>query len=359
MPKSTRIHLFVAVVVASSISCSDIVAVPEAPRQISPNRIASRIRALPNYAHFGPSGATFFKNKLYVSSNIGLFVLGPSGVETLYSWVEQDDVVEGPWGDPAGGSLWIQHAHDNSLARFDGTSWRRVSMPRPAEGYTRGDVLTGFLGIGTSNGFWLVGGGHAWRFGAQHNSWTQEPEPRMPPYSAIRSIAPGTASMSYVVREGLEVIPPSTYAVYDRGNQWARAELPGKIDFGATVIGDAGVYIRAKDGRLFFAGHDSVDVLATPGMCEAIAQASSGQLVASFVGQGIFVFDHGQWIRKLPYPYSTGEGEHWAYLAESNGQFAYATTSVPHYQSGDKFTYSGSNAIWVQRGERLEQVSLP
>src|SRR6266404_4035845 len=310
----------------ASFSRSDL---PAASRLLSANQILPTIRRLPKDVPFSLSGMAFFKGKLYVSSNVGLLVVSGAKPEGLYSWIKRDDVIEGPWLDIANDTLWIQHAHDDSLYRFDGSAWHRVELPVPPNGFTRGDVLTGFLGISTPTAFWLVGGGHVWRFQREGESWVPEAEPPAPEYSAIRAIAPLSSSMLYVVREGTEVTPPSKYAVYDRENNWAREGLSEKMDFGGVVPSTEGVYVRATDGTLFLIRPGNVEIVETPGRCEAIAQTSKGKLLASFVDRGIFVHEDGKWNLRAPYPYGKQEGEHWAYLAESNGQIAYATDSVP------------------------------
>jgi hypothetical protein len=167
--------------------------------------------------------------------------------------------------------------------------------------------------------------------------------------------------MLYVVREGIDTGSPSRYAVYDRENDWARQNLSEKMqfpyEFGGAVTTAGGAYVRATDGRLFQIDSKKVQVLETPGRCEAIAQTSAGKLIASFVDRGIFHLDKGRWELKAAHPYGPQEGRHWAFLAESNGQIAYATTSLPQNQSG-KTVYRGSTALWILRAGKLERVAL-
>ncbi len=328
-----------------------------APQAFSGDQIAETIRALPKDAHFSLSGVAFFKDKLYVSTNVGLLVLDGGKPETLYKWRPNDDVVEGPWVDVANDALWIRHVHYGTLGRFDGTSWHRVGLPVPPEGYSRGDMLDGFLGIGSPTAFWLVGGNAVWRFQVAGDSWVLEPRPPAPQYSATRAVAPSSAAMLYVVREGFEGTWHSRYAVYDREDRWARQSLSEEMEFGGAITTREGAYVRAKDGRLFVIGPNTVRIIETPGQCEAIAQTSTGRLLASFVDRGIFLLDNDLWDLQAAYPYGQQEGEHWAYLTESDGQIAYATSSVPQLEEG-RTVYSGSVALWVQRAGELEQVIL-
>src|SRR6266404_5574929 len=190
----------------ASFSRSDL---PAASRLLSANQIIPTIRRLPKDVPFGLGGVAFFKGKLYVSSNVGLLVVNGAKPEGFYSWIKRDDVIEGPWVDKANDALWIQHAHDDSLYRFDGSTWHRVELPSPPDGFTRGDILTGFLGISTPTAFWLVGGGHVWRLHSDRASWVTEPQPPAPKYSAIRAVAALDSSLLYIVREESEITPPS------------------------------------------------------------------------------------------------------------------------------------------------------
>lgn len=332
-------------------------AVPVVPRSVSVDQIPAVIRALRADAPFAPSGAAFFKDKLYVSTNIGLLVVNGTRAETLYKWFPGDDVISGPWVDIANDALWIHHAHDNYLRRFDGNSWRLVTPPV----YRRGGSITIARGIGSSTAFWLVFGGHVWRFRVGDPSWVLEPRPPAPQYSETEAVAPLGASMLYVVREGSDIGSPRRYAVYNRENNWARQTLAEKMlfpyEFGGLVTTPEGAYVRSQDGRLFLLGPNTVRILDTPGRCEAIARTSAGKLLASFVDRGIYVLDSGRWELKAAYPYAPQEGKHWAFLAESNGDVAYATDSARKHQEG-KTIYTRPAVIWVVRAGKLERVML-
>lgn len=354
MRKRASIHLIgVLVLFLELAGC----AVPAVPRSVSVDQIPATIRALPSYAPFSPSGAAFFKGKLYVSTNIGLLVVNGAKPETLYKWIPRDDVISGPWVDIANDALWIHHAHDNYLRRFDGTAWRLVTPPV----YRGSGSITIVRGISSPTAFWLVVGGHVWRYQDAEPSWVPEPRPPAPKYSGTEAIAPLGASMLYVVREGSELDWRSRYAIYDRENNWARQTLPEKMrlpyESGGVVTTPEGAYIRARDGRLFLIGTKHVQILETPGRCEAIAQTSTGKLLASFVDRGIFLLDNGRWELKAAYPYGPQEGERRAFLAAASGQIAYATTSASKRQSGE-ITYSSPAALWILRAGRLERVML-
>ena len=332
-------------------------AVPLVPRSVPADQIPAVIRALPAHAPFAPSGAAFFKDKLYVSTNVGLLVINGTRPEALYKWFPSDDVVSGPWVDMANDALWIHHVHDNYLRRFDGTSWRLVTPPV----YRRSGSITIARGIGSPSAFWLLFGGHVWRFRAGDPAWILEPRPPAPQYSQTQAVAPFGTSMLYVVAEGIDIGSPRTYAVYDRENNWARQTLAEKMQFpiesGGLVMTAEGAYVRARDGRLFLIVPNSVRLVDSPGRCEAIARTSAGKLLASFVDRGIYLLDDGRWQLKAAYPYGPQQERHWAYLAESNGDIAYATDSAWKYQERQTI-YTRPAVIWVLRAGKLERVML-
>jgi len=65
-----------------------------------------------------------------------------------------------------------------------------------------------------------------------------------------------------------------------------------------------------------------------------------------------------QWTKLLDYPNDVVPGEHWAYLAEEEGVVAFTTTAVPQLQNNNKFTYSGTTALWVSAGTQWVRAAL-
>lgn len=141
------------------------------PNVVPPQSIPPIIKDLPANVGFGYSGLTFFNGKLYATSNIGLLEYEGTTLSRLYKWREKDDVISGPWLDQANNSLWAFHNGINKLIRFDGKSWTLMDLPRPEDGYSRGDMLMGFRGISSNHAFWLQGGGIAWQWDAGKKAW--------------------------------------------------------------------------------------------------------------------------------------------------------------------------------------------
>lgn len=338
------------------------------PIKISPEEVRLRIDLLPKYAHFGvSSGLAFYKGKLYASSNVGLLVVAGEALEGALQWFPSDDVVEGPFSDPVRDALWIQHGHTNLLWRLDSAGWHREGLPSPPTGrYTRGDVMEGFLGMSDAHEFWLVGAGHAWRWQPE-GAWALEPQPPAPQFSAVRGVARVAGSLLYVVREGIQFFPfQPDNAVYNRERAWARTPLK-KMDVKQVVVAGNSAFVRSGEGDLFQLTDRTAIPLMTGGPCEAITRASDGTLLASFRGRGIYTLMGTEWRFKMADPFGAEEGEHWAYLAESAGKIAYATSSVPHSvprpDSASPFgrpewRYSGSDSLWISDGGMLHRVRL-
>jgi hypothetical protein len=118
--------------------------------------------------------------------------------------------------------------------------------------------------------------------------------------------------------------------------------------------------LRTGDGQLRWASRAGVSELKALGRCDAVTTTTAGKLLASFRGVGIHVLEGDTWKRLFDDPCPAGEREHWAYLAEHNGQVAYATTSVPQLDKSagfdpknPKWTRTGTDALWVSQADRL------
>jgi hypothetical protein len=118
----------------------------------------------------------------------------------LYKWYDKDDVISGPWLDVANKSVWIKHERINKMIRYDGTAWEITELPQPKEGYTRGDILSGFRGTGTKEGFWLEGGGHAWQWNSRNSIWESV---SMPQEGSLARIIPLPNKILLVMRHEL------------------------------------------------------------------------------------------------------------------------------------------------------------
>ncbi|SFO67407.1 hypothetical protein SAMN05216330_104108 [Bradyrhizobium sp. Ghvi] len=325
------------------------------PKTLPPTEIGRRIASLPNYAHFGFSGVAFDADRLYVTTNIGLIEVQGTSVKSLHSWYLRDDVLEWPWADRASKSLWLQHIHDGVLRRLDETGWHLVALPAPPNAYgyyTRGDMVAGFHVTSDATGLHLVGADHVWTW-SPPDRWILDTSPSAPEYSGSVGVAFSRGREARIMRLGscFGGPLPCDYAFYWRnGQDWSEPRtLP--MTRPSQILGTAdGVFARDDKGELVRLDDESAVVLETPGKCEAVALTSSGKLMASFVGAGVFTLTSDGWTKILDSPYGPSEGEHRAYLAEKDGTVAYATDG--------KLENSGTTALWVAEGGRWTRIDV-
>ena len=331
------------------------------PHVISPQGVPKVISAIPNYTKFGYSGLTFFNKKLYASSNIGLLEFDGGALSKLYKWYDRDDVISGPWLDVADNYVWALHDGIGKLIRYDGKVWEMTKLPRPGGGYTRGDILEGFRGVGTPDGFWLEGGQHAWRWVGKKSGWEPIPTPND---GSLARIIPLRNTMLLIMRhESLAFLVKGAYFKSDTIHYYAGRwrEVPnktGKNFFSEqiAIVRDV-AYVLTRDGHIFRITPSEIAKLEGPNDCEAIVVTTSGYLLASFRNSGIYEYAEG-WRKRFPSPYLPTEAEHWTYLSESNGQVALAITSKPHMAGENQWKYPGQTTLWATSGGELRGMSL-
>ena len=332
---------------------------PSEPAVIASEKFPALISKLPDHVGFGFSGAAYFQGKLYVSSNLGLLVIKDRNIEALLQWTKSDAVIEGPWLDGTNKALWAQSANDGSLLHFDGSQWSRMPLPEPPAGYTRGDVLDGFGGRSTPRAFWMMGGNCIWRWDPGSKGWLTESLPAMPAGSAVKAFFSWDDAKVFLVRDGYQIgieagKNPATIHVFD--GTW-RNFAGIDIDAKDTAQTDSFGFVRSSGGLLYQVSRNQMTRLAGPGRCDAIAKVSNGNLLASFGSSGIFERVGDQWEKRAASPFGSEEGEHWAHLAESDGEIALATSTVPQLIRGtDKFVYSGTAGIWTASNGVFERI---
>jgi hypothetical protein len=330
------------------------------PRVVPPQEVPKVLRAIPSYTRFSYSGLCFFNRKLYASSNIGLLEFDGGTLSNLYKWHDRDDVISGPWLDVASKSVWVKHDGIGKLIRYDGNAWEITELPRPKEGYTRGDMLSGFRGIGTSGGFWLEGGGHAWRWNSNNSAWEPVPIPqdgslaRIIPLPNIMLLAMRHELLPFLVKE--DDFESDTIHYYE-GRLKEVPNKTGKRFFAEQIVVIRDVaYVLTRNGLIFRVTSSEIAKLDALDDCEAIVATTSGSLLASFRNSGVYEYTDG-WQKRFSSPYSSTEAEHWAYLAESDGQVAFAITSKPQGY-GESTKYPGQTTLWVSRGGELKAVPI-
>jgi hypothetical protein len=358
MHKAANLVLITVILLLDSFNSSVCIAASTNPKTIPQQQITQIINSLPDYAHFSISGARFFNNKLYVATNIGLLELKTEISIKLYRWLENDAVVEGPWFDSAHNLLWFWLPATNNLIHFNGTEW--IDGKLPQNDYTRGDILKGFRGSSNKENFWLEGASRAWRWDNKNSGWIEEPTLSS---GALIRILPMQQRLLFVMRhETLDFLVKSNTFVSDNiqyfTDKWLEVPNSSGRNFFAeqTITWNDTAYIRTRNGDILRITESEVSVLNAPGFCEAITFTSTGSLLASIRNFGIYEYT-GKWNRRFEYPLREGD-EHWAYLAEANGQVAFATSSMPKLTKDYKPTYTGTTGLWFSPGDKLKRVKI-
>jgi hypothetical protein len=359
MHKAVQVVLIIFSLLLGSLNSRVCIASSSNPKTIPQQQIIEIINGLPDYAHFSIAGMRFFNNKLYVATNIGLLELETESSIKLYRWLENDAVVEGPWLDSANKLLWFWLPATNNLIHFNGTEW--IAGKLPQNGYTRGDILKGFRGSGNKEYFWLEGAHRTWRWDNKNDAWIEET--RLPSDGSLVRILPMQKRLLFVQRHEILdfLVKSSTFKsdnIHYFTDKWL--EVPnstGKNFFTEQAISlNDTAYIRTRNGEILCVTESGVSALNTPGFCEAITFTSAGSLLASIRNFGIYEYT-GKWHRRFEYPLQEND-EHWAYLAEANGQVAFATSSMPKLTKDYKPSYTGTTGFWFSSDNKLNRIKI-
>lgn len=356
-----------AFLITKCISIAEIQATFPVPQSLPPSEVPRIIQTIPSYAKFGYSGLAFFNGKLFASSNIGLLEYEDGLLSRLYKWDDKDDVISGPWFDEANRSLWTFHNKTNKLIRFDGKAWNAADLPRSQAGDTRGDMLRGLRGISTATAFWLESSGQAWQWEPGKNAWLNEPTPEVGLFAGLAPLKDRKflimrhRYVSYLAESPLNRPdkPNSDVPYFLQDGQWR--ELRGKSDirfFTKDIVGSKdSTYILAEDGRLLRLTSSEITPVEVPGEVEAMTVTTARHLIVAIRNKGIYEYSDS-WQKKFSHPYPLPDGEHRSYLAESEGQVAFAITSKAKMVSQEKWENNGRTTLWVSMGTGLREIPL-
>lgn len=346
------------------------------PRIIAADKLSGLIRRLPAQAKFSLSGISFFNNKLYVGTNLGIIEVSDGKPVELYQFQSSDPVVSGPWLDKANNRLWAVDDHTGELLSFDGKAWTRMAKPLPSKGYySRGDVLEGLQPIGNAYGFWLASAGSAWKWDSASNQWRliagnlaqSEDYERVNEILGVLPVGKTVLliirhePLPFLVREGEDFLSDEVVTVSSPTSPGiSRVGSPFLSD-GWTVTRDAG-YICSKDQTLFEITAQSVAQLSTPGPCESVSVDDDSNLLVSIRTKGVFRYAIGNWTLVAASPYPSGEGEYWTHLSASSSQLAVAIYGKPvvdkDHSSGSRlhFIQNAPTSLWILKDGSFSPV---
>lgn len=295
-------------------------------------------------SYYSIEGIAFLGKRLFITTDIGLLEVQNFDVKYFYQWNDiNNNVLSGPWIDPLNNTIWFQRSiGDKNLIRLDSSDgWHLVPLPLPPNGYySRGDFLRSFSGIGSDFfNFHLIGAGNVWK--RVTDNWIIKSSPPTKESDGVVGYAKDGNRDVYIVRLRPCVTLPCTYTVYSyESSHWLRLSpivLPvGNIE--QVITASNGIFIRGGNGELLQIKNNMVVELDTPAYCESIAQTTKGKLIATFRRTGIYILD-GVFIKVLDIP----KDNHWIYLAENNGNIAFAAT----------------DALWIFDGKYSTQIILP
>ena len=320
------------------------------PRALPPSEISGQIRRLSGRLELEFTGLSFWRGKLYAGTNIGLLEIQEDAPVALYQRHDDYNVVEGPWIDQGGSTLWLWEYPSLRLLNWNATDWVVSDLPRKEHGvYTRGDVLSGFRACSSRSQFWLEGGGAAWLWDRPTQTWIPQPLPT----GGGALLAP-VGERLFAVTRGRRPSESDSRSLEVHaldGTRWERvADVPWEERI-ETVVGTAtSGYLLTAKGTVVRFDRRGLHPVTQPGPCEALVRTTDGHLLASVTNKGIFEVQDGTWKIRCAYPYGPNEGKHSAFLAEDGGRIAFATKSSSRG--------IGTTAIWILQGDSLRKISL-
>lgn len=357
---------------------------PFTNRSVSPqpeivdSRAGFRLSRMAAGSRFSYTDLSFYGGKLYAGSTIGLLEYDSGRLTKLLRWTNETfDVVDRVWADNVNGNLWLDHSRLGKLVRFDGNTWSFVDYPEKLSGgYTRGDMLQSFKTTNGKTSFWIHGANDAWRWRADRQSWSREPnapekdchvttETHAKDIRCFAALLPLSESVVTIMhREYMSSFdfygdptksaapkPPSDRVYLRHGDDWKEISTETAVDFVTEdfVVGQNEIFVLTIYDKLFRITTTKIEPLETPGKVEAMTITSSGSLLVSFLGQGIYEYKSA-WQKRFDCPYPAGIGEHFSKIAEDSGRVAFAISPHP-----DKDV---SSTLWLSAGNEMRVVPL-
>jgi hypothetical protein len=350
--------LYLFIVITFLIGCSGVNLPSRQAYRFTPAaEIPKVIEALPSYARFSISGLAFFHDKLFVSSNIGLIEIHGAIPAGVHKWKQSDDVVSGPWFDKANDTVWIEHDGIGRLFRLSGDDWQSEKIPEPEEGFSRGDMLAGFKGTAVNESFFLLAGGHIWRWNSTTKVFELIP---LPEGVYADNAVPLDDALLLITRTSLKSLglagdPPNKLLLLD-----GLHEIPAKFrdSFAVDQVASVGTsaFVLTDKREVLRVTATGIEKISTPGVADAIGSAGDGKLIGNFPGLGIFEYDLSIWRKLYSSVYDVAPEDHWAYLAAADGAIALAYSPKPRLRGNDNFEYAGTTRLWVATSNDIQEV---
>jgi hypothetical protein len=349
------------------VSCKTTSPVPAAPAKLEAGEVGAAVARIPSYTRLDFGGLAFLGDRLYASTNIGVFEVGPGGLEGVDRWHSPHSVTSAGWPDFTRRAAWFYDEEDLSFLRVCDGAWTRIAPPeRRDKTLTRGDVLEGFHLSAGRTSIWVSGRGLVWRRDFEKEEWI--PEPELPTGATPTFLAALDRGLLVVAategrlggdlrdRLGLETKSDRVFLLDDNG--WK--ELPnsaGSFRTQQTVSSLGRCYLRTSDHRILQADPERISVLPAPGRSETLAVDPEGHLWGSFPVQGIYRYEESAgWVLRYPHPHAKDERWERPHLASNGTTVAYSSCSFleTRYYKG---SWVGTPALWRSEGTSWKRIS--
>lgn len=349
------------------ISCETARPVPVEPSRLETSKVAGEVARLPSSAPLDFGGVAFLGDRLYASTNIGIFEAGPRGLECVDRWHPTYNVTSAGWPDFTRRAIWFYDEENMTFLRVCDGAWTRIALPeRRGKTPTRGDVLEGFHLSAGKAGVWVAGRGDVWRRDFEREEWILEPDlPQGTTPTRVAALDRGllvVASMEGGIggdikdRLGLGAKSDRVFFLGEDG--WKEVSNPVGSFRTRQAVGSPGwCYLITMDHRVLQADPGGISVLSTPDRCETLAVDPESHLWGSFPGRGIYRYGGTDgWELRLPHPHEKSERWERPHLATNGTLVAYSSCTVPEFQ-GYRMTRLGSPGLWRSEGDSWKRVT--
>lgn len=313
-------------------------------------------------------GVTFYRDRLFVASDRGLFEINDGKLATRFNWLDADDVIEELFYDKVHGYLWLRPDRTGKFVRFDGQDWKFVPLPTTFE--IRDEQLRGFEMFNSGSQFYVASASALWRWEPSSAEWHSVELPKLScsgqePGKLPRCFAGGAANehVLFVVvsrtpdgwRYGSEFVHPieentDMLMFFDEGTWKPVAGSVARFFFVKKMIsGREAAFVLTTKNELFAATAEGLAEIPSPGEVDTIAATSAGNLLASVKDVGILEFTTRWEKRSEAMPTGPGVIVH---MAEDNGRLVYSVSYTRPGLEDECDLYAGASVGLVMNGSR-------
>lgn len=344
------------------------------PRTYEGKELSAAIDAALNRHGLFFSGMAFYRNALYVTSNLGLLKFSEDGGKYLFAWNPNADMVSGPWVDTPNQQLWIFHDNLYKFISFDGTRWSAFDEPKVL---TRGEFLSGYRGVSNDENFWIQSWSDAWRWDEEKHTFDQVVFPDVPCDNGLSQQVPASSCFGFlaptkeyelllmhsqVIDSFFEISmtlphfesPPQDRVLVRVNGSWVEKASTDSRDFVTKklVTTSNAAYALTYYKSIYRIDENQIEVLETPGEIEAMTGGRNGALIVSIKDLGIFQYTD-RWSKLYDCPYPKDFPERFAYIAADDSRVAFSVS--PRQTKVEKGAYRSH--LWISNSSNLVEIT--